>query len=57
MRWLVFNETTTVSFVRDGAISWKGIETVFVVREPLGFGSAKGVREEREAWGRSLVKW
>jgi 2EXR family len=54
VRWLVFNETTTVSFVQDRAISWKGIETVFVVREPLVVGSARGVREEREAWGKKF---
>jgi hypothetical protein len=50
VRWVVFDETTTVSFVQDRAFSWKGIETVFVVREPVGWGSARSAREERGAW-------
>jgi hypothetical protein len=56
VRWLVFDETTTISFVQERAISWEGVETVFVVRESLGMGSGHGAMVERGAWEKMFEK-
>ena len=55
LKWLVFDETALIYFVQDRAISWQGIETVFVIRES---GSPYSGSGERLAWmkkfGRAL---
>ncbi len=54
VRWLVFDEGTTVSFLKERAICWSGIEVVFLIREKLEDGSSRGKREERAAWERKF---
>jgi hypothetical protein len=49
VRWVVFDEGTTVSFVQEKVISWDGIEVVFVLR-PLGQRDSRIAKHERAAW-------
>ncbi|PMD14387.1 hypothetical protein NA56DRAFT_710962 [Hyaloscypha hepaticicola] len=52
VRWVVFEEGTTVGFVQDRAVGWGGVEVCFLVRGGRGVGSEMGKREERKSWER-----
>jgi len=49
VKWVVFDEGTTVSFVQEKVIKWSGVEVVFVLR-PLGHWDLRIARDERAAW-------
>jgi hypothetical protein len=49
VRWVVFDEGTTVSFVQEKVINWSGVQVVFVLR-PLGHWDLRIARDERAAW-------
>ncbi|PMD39214.1 hypothetical protein L207DRAFT_513697 [Hyaloscypha variabilis F] len=50
VRWVVFDENTSVQYVQDKAIGWVGIEMVFLVRWDLGMGSRYGAWQPRLEW-------
>ena len=50
VRWLVFDESTSIHFVQDKAIGWEGIEMVFLVREDTGTACMHVAWQEIFGW-------
>jgi len=50
VRWLVFDESTSIHYVQDKAIGWDGVEMVFLVREDMGLACMHTAWQEIFKW-------